>query len=305
MRTSSINCVLKNRSLNLRRPDAAGGVARPEVVDFGGGGPALHFAHANGYPPEAYAPLLNALTPRYHVTATRLRPLWPGSRPDGLRSWQPLADDLLADLEAQGAHGWIGVGHSLGAMLTATVALRRPEMFRALVLIEPVFFPLRLLAVWNLLRRMGLARYVHPLIPGALRRRRVFASAEEMFDRYRRAPIFSRIADAGLRAYVNSLARPLPDNGGVELAFSPEWEVKIYATGPLNLWGQIQRLTMPVLIVRGHETDTLRPSAVRRLRRKLPQALVVDVPHTGHLAPLEAPGAVAEAMLDFLRTVPD
>ncbi len=269
------------------------------TIDFGGG-PELHFAHANGYPPEAYAPLLRALTARYHVTATRLRPLRPGASPRGLRSWEPLADDLLADLEAQGAQNWIGVGHSLGAMLTATVALRRPQMFRALVLIEPVFFPLRLLAAWNLLRRLGLAQYVHPLIPGALRRRRVFASADEMFARYRRAPIFKRIDDAGLRAYVDALAKPLPD-GGVELAYSPEWEVAVYATGPMNLWPQVARLTMPVLIVRGHETDTLRPSAVRRLQALLPHAQVVDVPHTGHLVPLEAPRVVAEAVLRFLE----
>ncbi len=297
MSTNSPNSARKNPSLNPKPPDPA----RPAVVDFGGDGPALTFAHANGYPPEAYAPLLHALTPHYHVTATPLRPLWPGSQPDGLRNWQPLADDLLADLESQGARGWVGVGHSLGALLLATVALRKPELFRALVLIEPVFFPLRLLAAWNFFRRVGLARYVHPLIPGALRRRRVFASADEMFARYRRAPIFSRIDDAGLRAYVDSLARPRPD-GTVELAFSPEWEAKIYATGPLNLWGAIQRLTVPVLIVRGHETDTLRPSAVRRLQAKLPRAVVVDVPHTGHLVPLEAPGVVAEATLAFLQT---
>lgn len=271
------------------------------VVDFGGDGPALHFAHANGYPPEAYAPLLAALTPRYHVRAGRSRPLRPGANPAGLRTWQPLVDDLLADLEAQGARGWVGVGHSLGAMLTTSVALRRPEMFRALVLIEPVFFSWRLLTAWNLFRRLGLARYVHPLIPGALRRRRVFASAEEMFERYRRAPIFSRIDEAGLRAYVRALARPRADGPGVELAYAPEWEVAIYATGPLNLWPQLPRLKLPVLIVRGQETDTLRPAAVRRLRRTLPHAVVRDVPHTGHLVPLEAPGVVAGLILEFLE----
>jgi pimeloyl-ACP methyl ester carboxylesterase len=276
-------------------------VDQSATVDFGGDGPELHFAHANGYPPEAYAPLLTQLAAHYHVRGARLRPLRPGRSPAGLRNWQPLADDLLADLEAQGARGWVGVGHSLGAMLTTSVALRRPEMFRALVLIEPVFFSLRLLSAWNLLRRLGLARYVHPLIPGALRRRRTFSSADEMFERYRRAPIFSRIDDAGLRAYVNAMARPVDGQGaGVELAYSPEWEVAIYATGPTNLWGQIQQLRMPVLIVRGQETDTLRPAAVARLRRALPQAVVHDVPHTGHLVPLEAPAAVAKVVLEFL-----
>lgn len=273
------------------------------VVDFGDDGPALHFAHANGYPPEAYAPLLATLTPRWRVRAQRARPLWPGSSPAGLHSWQPLVDDLQAELEALGARDWVGVGHSLGAITTASVALRRPELFRALVLIEPVFFSGPLLAAWNLFRRLGLAHAVHPLIPGALRRRRVFASADEMFARYRRAPIFSRIDDAGLRAYVDALARPA-EGGGVELAYAPEWEVAIYESGPLNLWPQIARLTLPVLIVRGQETDTLRPAAMRQLRRKLPHAVVVEVPHTGHLVPLEAPGVVGAAIREFLDAPP-
>ncbi|MCC7358604.1 MAG: alpha/beta hydrolase [Anaerolineales bacterium] len=270
------------------------------VIDFGGAGPPLHFAHANGYPPEAYAPLLTRLTPHYHVRAARLGPLRSSRNLASLKSWQPLVDDLEADLLAQGAQGWVGVGHSLGAMLTTTVALRWPDMFSALVLIEPVLLSLRLLSVWNLLRWAGLARAAHPLIPGALRRRRHFAGADEMFTRYRQAPIFGRIDDAGLRAYVDALAQPAP-GGGVTLSYPPEWEVAIYATGPMNLWGRLGRLKPPVLVVRGQETDTLRPAAVRRLRRTLPNAHVVEVPHTGHLAPLEAPAAVAEATLTFLK----
>ena len=38
--------------------------------------------------------------------------------------------------------------------------------------------------------------------------------------RYRRAPVFERLSEAGLRAYVNALARPRPD-GQVELTYSP------------------------------------------------------------------------------------
>ena len=51
-------------------------------TDYGGDGRILHFAHANGYPPEAYKPLLEKLSNKYHLLAMRMRPLWHNSDPE-------------------------------------------------------------------------------------------------------------------------------------------------------------------------------------------------------------------------------
>ena len=75
-------------------------------LDFGGAGPDLHFAHANGYPAPAYRRLLETLTPRYHVQAALARPLWPGSRPEAFDSWAPLVEDLVQFMDERGARGW-------------------------------------------------------------------------------------------------------------------------------------------------------------------------------------------------------
>src|SRR5688572_28125983 len=143
-------------------------------LDFGGSGPELHFAVANGYPAPAYQRLLAALSADYHVQAMVPRPLWAGSRPETLKNWEPLVEDLIQYLDERGARGWVGVGHSLGAVVSAAAALRRPELFRALVLIEPVFLRPSLLALYGWFQRLGLAGRVHPLVPGARRRRRTF-----------------------------------------------------------------------------------------------------------------------------------
>jgi pimeloyl-ACP methyl ester carboxylesterase len=268
-------------------------------LDFGGSVPELHFAHANGYPPPAYKPLLELLAADYHVRAMITRPLWLDSSPDGLRSWHPLVDDLVRYMDQRDARGWIGVGHSLGAVLTATAALRRPDLFRALVLIDPVFLaPLTQLA-WQTAQRLGQAGRLHPLVPGALKRRRVFASRNEMFVRYRKALVFRRIDDNGLNAYVDAMARPLPD-GRVALSYSPDWEAKIYETSTINLWSRIGQLKQPLLVIRGSETDTFRPRAVKALLRRLPQAVFREVSGAGHLVPLEKPAQVAGLIRDFL-----
>jgi pimeloyl-ACP methyl ester carboxylesterase len=275
------------------------------VFDFVGTGPVLHFANANGYPPAAYTPLFEHLTPNYHVMAMHSRPLQPGADPAGLRGWSELADELIEFLDQAGARGWVGVGHSLGAVVTVLAALRRPELFRALVAIEPVFFnPLKLMA-YDVFRSLGLAGLVHPLVRVTRRRRRTFASAGEMYGRYRLAPVFSRIDDRGLRAYVDAAARPRADGEQeVELVITPEWEARIYATGPFNLWPQLGRLSVPLLVIRGAESDAFDRGALKALRNRLPKATLVDVPSAGHLLPLEKPAVVAQLILDFVPPGP-
>ena len=260
----------------------------------------LHFANANGYPPAAYTPLFAGLTPHYHVVALRSLPLTPGADPASLRHWDQLADELSAYLEQAGARGWVGVGHSLGAVVSVLVALRRPEFFRCLVAIEPVFFsPLKIMS-FDVMRALGLAERMHPLVPGARRRRRNFASADEMFARYRNAPVFRRLDDRALRAYVEALAVPRPDGQpGVTLSFTPDWEAQVYATGPYNLWGKIGKLKVPLLVIRGDESDTFDLGAVEALHARLPAARLVHMPHTGHLVPLEQPQAVANLIVEF------
>lgn len=274
------------------------------ALDFGGTGPPLHLATANGYPAPAYRRLIATLTTHYHVQAMVPRPLWPGSRPEILDNWQPLVDDLVQFMDERGARGWVGVGHSLGAVVSIAAALRRPELFRALVLIDPVFLHPAVMALFSLFQKLGLGERVHPLAPGARRRRRVFESEAAMFNRYRRAAVFARLDDDALRDYVAAALRPAT-GGRLELAYSPEWEVRVYITGPLNLYGSLHRLKPPVLAVRGALTDTFSPAGVRRLQRHLPHAHVVDVAGAGHLVPLEQPEKVGKLIHAFLDNLSD
>ena len=46
----------------------------------------------------------------------------------------------------------IGMGHSIGAIVTLRAALREPTLFRALVLIDPVLLPRKRMLELRLLR---------------------------------------------------------------------------------------------------------------------------------------------------------
>src|SRR4030095_15240675 len=89
--------------------------------DFGGNGQPLHFLHANGYPPECYKPFLELLQSQYHVFGMLLRPLWPESNPNDIQDWSLFSQDLLHFL-ASHPTPIIGLGHSIGAIVTLSVA---------------------------------------------------------------------------------------------------------------------------------------------------------------------------------------
>jgi len=272
-------------------------------IDFGGSGSLLHFAHANGFPPNAYRPLIETLTPDHHVFSMLLRPLWREheARPF-ISHWGEFADDLLEFLEERGDQNLIGVGHSLGAVTTLAVALCRPEFFRAVVVIDPVLLERRRLYPYRVAQKLGITHWVLPLINDTLRRRRVFKSVDEMFSRYRRAQIFKQIDDYGLRSYIEGITAPRPD-GQVELTYSPEWEAEVYRKGPLDLWQNLHLLTQPLLVIQGAQSDTLVEVGMKKIKKVLPNAELHSIEGAGHLVPLEKPKEVGKIILNFLRNL--
>jgi len=277
--------------------------------DLGGNGAPLHFLHANGYPPECYQPLFEHLQKKYRVFGMKLRPLWGGAKCDGLRDWHPYSNDLLrflsdtsttlsASLEPDPV---IGVGHSIGGIVTLRAAMRDPKRFRALILLDPVLFVPPVLIGWNIVRAIGLGEKAHPLIPAAKKRRREFEDLDILFRSYRSKPVFRHMSDGSLKNYIMGITKPNVD-GGYELAYSPEWETHIYLTGmqDFDLWRGLPSLDVPTLIIRGAETDTFLPGAAWLVKRKNPKVQIHTMQKATHILPLEYPQEVAEIITNFL-----
>jgi len=276
--------------------------------DYGGTGQPLHFLHANGYPPDCYEPLLELLKTEYHVFGMLLRPLWEDSKPESLHSWHPLSDDLRSFLASSTHRATsrpvIGVGHSIGAIVTLRAALRDPGKFKALVLIDPVLFVPRRLILWHIFRAIGLGDRVHPLIAGAKKRRRTFDDLETVFRGYRNRNIFRYMRDENLRIYIEGMTRPTAA-GKYELVYSPEWEAQIYRSGlrDFDIWGNLHKLTVPTLFIRGAESDTFLENAAHLVKQKQPGAKVETLEKSTHLLPLERPKEVFEKMQSFLQSL--
>lgn len=272
--------------------------AAAPLEDLGGDGPLLHFAHANGFPPRCYTPLLQRLAASHHVIAAQARPLWDATVPRKLR-WTDFADDLLATLEGHGVGPVIGVGHSLGAVATVLAAARAPERFRALVLIEPVFLPPWLVRVMGAVPR-ALRRRTKMVRTAAARRER-YPSRDAAYASFRPKRVFAGLDDAALRALVTHMFADDPA-GDVVLAFPRAWEAAIYANLP-RPWRALRDVTLPVLGLRGATSNTLFPAAWARWQRRQPHGVFHEIASRGHLLPLEAPIVVGDLINGWTPTV--
>lgn len=272
-------------------------------INFGGNGEELLFLHANGYPPECYRPLLSRLAENYHVTAMIQRPLWPESKPEDIQDWRPLTDDFLRFLDAHQTGPIACIGHSMGGIALLRAALREPERFKAIVLLDPVLFPPYFIRAWRLLRGFKLLHRFHPLVAGAQQRRREFNNLERLFKGYRRKSVFRYMDDRALQSYVEGIACKR-DEGGYQLCYSADWEIRIYLTGiwrDMDIWHGLPKLEVPTLIVRGAETDTFWEQTGKLVQRKQSKVRVETLDMSTHLVPLERPNEVSNLIQSFFE----
>ena len=203
-----------------------------------------------------------------------------GASSESPRDWKAHGEDAAALLDKLGATPAVVVGYSGGAMIALDLALRRPELVRALVLLDPAVNLKRCMTP-GLVGHMSAAKLLNRL--GRPRRgaehwmRYVssYPSGDSAFDR---APVERREAlldgAGGIFADANSGLGNVPE-------------------------GRLGRIEIPTTIV----DCTLSPSFLRRscgrLRELMPQARAVTLEESGHHVGIDA----REELVALLRDV--
>jgi len=266
-----------------------------DFTDSGGHGPGLHFAHANAYPPGSYRQLLEPLAASHRLKCIHWLPLVQPDHHPHFRNWHELIPDLVHFIETEFDPPVLAAGHSMGAVVTMMAASRRPDLFRAVALIDPVLLPLKKTLLLGLTPQRWKARL--PIVAKALNRPNRWDSREQAFAFHRRARAFARVGDEALWDYIRAGTKETAD-GGYALAFPREWEARIYATCPW-VWPDLRRCRVPMLAIRGSLSEVVPDAVWERWRQVHPQARFVDIEDAGHLVPLQRPDRVAEAISEF------
>jgi len=270
------------------------------IQKFSSDGPLMTLAVANGFPPSTYLPMLDPLTETYRVISLLPRALWNGELPpERLYSWKDmLAQDMIDIIKANNLKDIIGVGHSFGAIGTLLTAIAVPERFKALVLLDPTILPRPALWMIRASQKLGLK---NPYAQRADIRRFRFDSVDDAFTYFRPKRLFHDWPDAALKRYSQTL-KPHPD-GGLQLSWPREWEAYYFRTMYTGIWRELPKLSetgLPVLVVRGGDSDTLVVSAASRMQRILPEMSYREIEGHGHLFPHTAPAQTADLILSWL-----
>lgn len=266
-------------------------------IDWGGEGPALHFAHANGFPPRCYGPLLEPLKNDFRIYSWEARPLWSGSRPESIDSWTQMAGDLVGAMWSRGMRKVLGVGHSLGAVLSLIAAAREPDLFSAIVVIDPVILSGLRSRTWQMMKKTKQCNRL-PLIRQTLGRVESWPNREVAKLSWSGKKVFRDWTASSFDAYAE---HGLVDDstGGVCLRYPKRWEARIFELAPHDVWPDIRRVNVPILGLRGETSDTFFAGAARQLVRQSPRARCEVVKDTGHFMPMENPEEVARLIRVF------
>ncbi len=273
------------------------------VIDWGGpaGRPLVLIDHATGFCAGMYAPLAELLRPHLRVIGLddrgHGRTRAPAD-PRRLKNWFTFADDLAGVLETLG-EPVIMVGHSRSGPAGVFTAVRRPELIRALILLDPTILPWGWMGGWWLAKKVGLARRV-PIAHRAARRRAVWPDRESILAAYNGKSVFAHWRPGWLTAYVAECTEPDPD-GKIKLCCDPAWEARAFATCTHEIWRYVPRIGCPTLLLYGDRSDTFRHSAARRFARLVPGSEVVALENTSHFVPMERTEECRDRIIAFLR----
>jgi pimeloyl-ACP methyl ester carboxylesterase len=258
------------------------------VWEWPGEDPPFLFAHATGFHGRCWDRIIR-MFPRRHCLALDARGHGCSGPAELPYHWRIFGRDLTAVAEHWDVREAIGIGHSSGGHTTVQVAALRPQTYRALLLLDPTIFPLEFYGT------------APPDASFTLRRRAVWASPGEMFERFKTRLPFARWRPEILRDYCNFGV--LPHDGKFVLACPPAVELSIYLNSrepASNIYAEVAQLPHPVEVMRAgrerqHETFDLAasPTAVD-LASRFAHGRDVLLPEATHFIPMEAPETVAE-----------
>ena len=209
------------------------------VWEWPGDDPPVLLVHATGFHGRIWDQSIRQLTGR-HAFAIELRGHGRSSKPEPPYHWKEFGLDVSSIADVLKIDDAIGVGHSTGAHALVRAVAERPSTCAALMLIDPTIFPHEFYGAYA-----GDSSFI-------ARRRNVWQSPEEMFERFRDRVPFSTWQPDVLHDYCEFGV--LPRDGEYVLACHPDIEADIYkhANEPeSDIYDLVSGVRQPVTVMRG------------------------------------------------------
>lgn len=258
------------------------GRVRLAYLDYGGTGPAVLLLHDLLARATTWDETARWLTPRFRVVAVDSRGHGWSDAPQGPYDLPAHVGDATTTIERLGLGPAVVIGHAMGALTACALAVRRPDLVRALVLaaMSPAAAP------WAAERDDWLDSWPVPFV--TLAQARAFFSARHPSwgDYY--LEVLAESADG---------YRPMFDRQHVAQART--------ACRARDHWADAERVRCPALVVTGARAAHAGGVAAesRGSARQLRQGRYLEVADAGHVVHYDQPHAWRAAVEPFLLSV--
>ncbi|MBE7637337.1 alpha/beta fold hydrolase [Sneathiella sp. P13V-1] len=260
------------------------------------------FVHATGMNARVWDETIKRLPDTYRILAIDLRGHGGSRWKDYVNDWSMLGNDVIDFIETLELKNILGVGHSMGGHCMLQAAMKRPELFERLVLVDPVIFD------QHFYDTGGRHEFPSPTEHPIARRRNHFRDWEEMFTVFSQREPYSLWNEDVLENYCRY---GLIDNeeGSKSLACWPETEASIYMSHrSVNPLDQLIHVEVPTKILRARFEAVRDPKKIDfslsptwpELASAFPDGVAKDVylPHLTHFIPMQDPDLMAKEILE-------
>lgn len=254
------------------------------VLDTGGNGAPIVFAHGLLWSSRMFAPQIAALRGQYRCIAFDFRGQGQSEVTASGYDMDTLADDAAALIEGLRIAPVHFVGLSMGGFVGMRLAARRPELVRSLALLETAPDPEP---------RSNLPKYLALTWAASLLGFKALAGQAMK-------PLFGRtfLRDPARAARRAELRQELVANDRVGAVRALKG-----VFGRKGVEDELGRIRAPTLVVTGDEDISVPVARAMRAVERIAGARFVGIPRAGHTSTLEEPEAVTAALREFIGSV--
>jgi len=260
----------------------------------------IHMSPANGFTAGSYLEFLQLFNTHHSITSMDCRATWAGyeTPPRNFRM-SDFADDLITAIETQHNAPVIGMGHSQGGFVTLLAAIKRPDLFSKVVLIEPASLPFWLVGAIYPFVPKELLFQCFPFMKGSLNRQAIWQSKEDFYTKYRHHNTFKRFTEQSFNNYMNYGLMKKGDNW--QLRFTPQWEAHIFSIVEF-IWNHLHKINVPTLFIRAQHGNLYSHKQFVKNNKKLHDLVhCTEIQSTHHLLPLENPIETSKLIKEWLK----
>lgn len=233
------------------------------------GKPLLHFLHGNGFCCRTYEPFLERLCAHFDLWLCDLQGHGDSEHGGAFLGWNRNAELALEAFEAgRSRFGEVpryACGHSFGGVLTGLILGTHPDVFQRAVLLDPVIFPQRVLAMRSVLALIG--RRANPVSNKARSRRDSWPDRQAAYAALHGRGMFRGWEEPAFQAHIDHALRE-QDGEGVMLKCRPSREAEVFESFPSRTWHWLAKTQSPTLILHGDKSYPFVGESARKLSRR-------------------------------------